>query len=85
MEKTYRLVVSGKTFPIREELKSWAFQWDSSTKTWSRDCVSEFERRQFECLVEHGHWGDSELVFTEEKPEPWEKNLKDSIDGWQDD
>ena len=74
-DKTYTVVASGNTFPIREDLKSWAFQWDQEKKVWKRDCVSEFERRCFEGERDDGSWDGVELEFEEEKREEWEKHL----------
>ena len=70
-EKTYTCVASGNTYPIREDLKSWAFHWDGATKTWKRECVSENERRKWEWEVSDGTWRGVELAFEEEKQEPW--------------
>lgn len=65
-EKTYTVVAGGNTFPIRENLKSWAFRWDDARKAWTRDCVSEFERRQWEGMAENGPRNGVELEFEEE-------------------
>ena len=63
---TYTVKAAGKTYPIREDLKGWKFRYDSKTKTWSRDQVSEQERRQFEGNVDNGPWDDVDLEFKEE-------------------
>ena len=62
-EKIYKVVARGNTYKIRDDLKSWAFQWDGDRKVWTRDCVSEFERRQWESKVENGPWDGVELEF----------------------
>ena len=74
-EKTYTVVASGSTYPIRDDLKSWAFQYDGRTKTWKLDCVSEQQRRHFESEVSDGTWSGVELAFEEEKREPWEDEI----------
>ena len=67
-EKKYSCRAGGKTYHVRESLKSWAFRWNSNESIWTRDHVSEFERRQFENEVANGDWGQVELEFEEETP-----------------
>ena len=71
-DKTYKVVARGDTYKVRQDLKDHAFCWDGTRKAWTRDCVSEFERRQWENSVEHGDWNGVELEFEEEP--------KDAID-----
>lgn len=63
---TFKVIASGNTYPVREDLKSWAFRWDPDKKAWTRDQVSEQERRQFEGNVDNGPWDGVELEFEEE-------------------
>ena len=74
-EKTYRVVARGLTYPVREDLKAWAFRWDG--KVWRRDCVSEFERRQWEQMVEHGTWLGVDLAFEEEPKDEIDRALEE--------
>jgi len=74
-EKTYRCIARGKTFHVREYLKSWGFDWDGENKTWHTGCVSEWQRRMFEENVSGGAWDGVVLEFEEEPREPWEDEL----------
>ena len=76
-EKTYKVIARGDTYKIREDLKSWAFQWDGKRKVWTRDCVDESERRQWENSVEHGDWNGIELEFEEEPKDALDRALED--------
>ena len=46
--KTYHIQLMGKTFMIKEELKSYGFYWHSDRKVWLCDNVLEFTKRIIE-------------------------------------
>lgn len=68
---TYYCVASGKTFPIKEELKKRGFVFMSATKTWSRAGVLESERRDWEDEVSDGSWHGVVLEFDKEEEVPF--------------
>jgi len=53
----------GKTYPVKEDLKSWGFIWDAESKSWARECCSAFERFLFERKVADGIWSGVRLEF----------------------
>ena len=59
----YTCIATGKTFPIKDDLQSWAFFWDVEKKVWINDCVTEWEKFLFERYVIDGKWLGVNLKF----------------------
>ena len=76
--KTYHIQLMGKTFMIKEELKSCGFYWHSDRKVWLCDNVLEFTKRIIENNIANGTWKDVKIMVTEEKDK-----MDESIKGFQ--
>lgn len=63
----YCCVATGKTFPVKEELQSNGFHWETDKKAWVAEDVSAWEKFLFERYVIDCKWPDVRLVFTKEK------------------
>ncbi len=59
----YTVYATGDTYPIKDDLQSWAFFWDADNKRWVNECASEFERFIFELHLADGEWPGIELEF----------------------
>lgn len=71
----YTVEATGNTYPIKEDLQSWAFFWNPERKVWINECVSEFEKFLFERMVIDGEWPSVKFTFTNNHLEEWEKNI----------
>ena len=65
-EDYYTTEATGNTYPVKDELQSWAFFWNAETKMWINECTSEFEKFLFERHVIDGDWPGVILNFIHE-------------------
>ena len=60
---------TGSTYPVKEDLKSWGFQWcDDGSKCWTLECCSEWDKFLFERKVIDGKWSGVILEFKKTEP-----------------
>lgn len=62
----YRIVATGKTFPIKHELVDWGFRWSHNDKQWSVSRVDQGVMNLLKHRVSSGAWEDVELHINEE-------------------
>lgn len=63
----YRIVATGKTYPIKDELVSWDFRWSHDDKQWAANHVAQGTMNLLKNRVSSGAWEDVELHITEER------------------
>lgn len=73
MAKYYIVVATGNTYPIKEDLSSWAFFWNAQRKVWIREGVDDDDKRLFSAFVSgipgknlKPKWPGVRLTFFEE-------------------
>lgn len=62
----YRIVATGKTYPIKDQLVSWNFRWDHAGKEWIARGVAQGTMNLLKHRVSSGAWEDVDLHITEE-------------------
>ena len=72
--KYFTVKATGNTYPVKDDLQSWAFFWKPEEKAWVRECCDgDMERRLFENKVKGKagliNWPGVVLTFIEE-PRP---------------
>ena len=86
---TFTCFATGNTYPVKEDLKSWGFQWcDDGSKCWTLEYCSAWDRFLFERKVMVGKWPGVILEFQPTDPlvshemmEQFKKDLEDKING----
>ncbi len=61
---TYTVIATGRTFPIKEDLKSWGFRWLDGQ--WVRAEAEQSEMNLFKHNVSSGAWDGVDLDIIEE-------------------
>lgn len=75
---TFICFATGNTYPIKEDLKLYAFQWcDDGSKSWTLEYCSAWDRFLFERKVADGNWPGVILKFV---PQPKDPVLDAAID-----
>lgn len=63
----FTVIANGNTFPCKQELKSWGFQWVQEKKHWVLGCCDGGEVQMFKNYVSLGRWGVKLEITKEEK------------------
>ena len=71
----YTIVATGNTYPVKDDLQSWAFFWDADKRAWINECASEFERFLFGRFVADGDWSGVKLEITKNSKEEYENKI----------
>lgn len=63
-EGRVRVIATGRTFPVKEDLKSWGFRWDTTRDAWTA-FATQGECSLFRHNVSNGSWEGVDLEFVE--------------------
>jgi len=63
MKNLFVVIASGRTFPVKDDLKSWDFNWDKDRQLWIAVGVDEATCALFRHKVSSGEWDEVELEF----------------------
>lgn len=56
IESYFTVEATGRTYPIKDQLQSWAFFWDPNKRAWINECASTGELQYFMAKVSDGDW-----------------------------
>lgn len=52
----WTVVATGRTYPIKDQLQSWAFYWNAARRAWIAECVESTVLQYFMSSVSRGRW-----------------------------
>ncbi len=77
---TYTVIATGRTFPVKDDLRSWAFTWDHLRKAWIATGVEQGSMNLFKHNVSSGEWEGVDLEITEEPESDIDRIMREAGD-----